>query len=262
MNQPLSYVHPQAKIADNVVIEPFVTIHKNVEIGEGTWIGSSVTIMEGARIGKNCKIFPGAVISAIPQDMKFDGEATTAVIGDNVTIRECVTVNRGTKASNTTKIGNNTLLMAYVHIAHDSFVGNNCILANGVTLAGHINIGDYAVIGGLSAIHQFVNVGAHSMISGGSLARKDVPPYTKAAREPLSYVGINSVGLRRRGYDSAKINEIQDIYRIIYLKGYKTSKAVSILEAETPATPERDEIISFINSSSRGIMRGYNRNER
>ena len=210
MNQPLSYVHPQAKIADNVVIEPFVTIHKNVEIGEGTWIGSSVTIMEGARIGKNCKIFPGAVISAIPQDMKFDGEETTAVIGDNVTIRECVTVNRGTKASYTTKIGNNTLLMAYVHIAHDSFVGNNCILANGVTLAGHIIIGDYAVIGGLSAIHQFVNVGAHSMISGGSLARKDVPPYTKAAREPLSYVGINSVGLRRRGFDSAKINEIQD----------------------------------------------------
>jgi UDP-N-acetylglucosamine acyltransferase len=262
MNQPLAYVHPQAKIANNVVIEPFVTIHKNVEIGEGTWIGSNVTVMEGARIGKNCRIFPGAVISAIPQDLKFNGEDTTVTIGNNVTIREFVTVNRGTKASLETVIGDNCLLMAYVHIAHDCFIGNNCILANAVTLAGHIKIDDYAIVGGLSAVHQFVNIGAHVMISGGSLVRKDVPPYTKAAREPLSYVGINSVGLRRRGFSPEKIKEIQDIYRIIYLRGYNVSQSIAIIEAEMPATSERDEIISFTNNSSRGIMKGYSRNEK
>jgi UDP-N-acetylglucosamine acyltransferase len=262
MNQPLAYVHPQAKIANNVVIEPFVTIHKNVEIGDGTWIGSNVTVMEGARIGKNCKIFPGAVISAIPQDLKFNGEDSTVNIGNNVTIREFVTVNRGTKASLETVIGDNCLLMAYVHIAHDCFIGNNCILANAVTLAGHIKIDDYAIVGGLSAIHQFVNIGAHVMISGGSLVRKDVPPFTKAAREPLSYVGINSVGLRRRGFSPEKIKEIQDIYRIIYLRGYNVSQSLAIIEAEMPATSERDEIISFTNNSSRGIMKGYSRNEK
>ncbi len=259
MNQPLAYVHPQAKIANNVVIEPFVTIHKNVEIGEGTWIGSNVTIMEGARIGKNCKIFPGAVISAVPQDLKFSGEDTVVKIGNNVTIREFVTINRGTKASYETVIGNNNLIMAYVHIAHDCVVGNNCILANAATLAGHITIGDWAIIGGLVAVHQFVNIGQHSMISGGSLVRKDIPPYTKGAREPLSFVGINSIGLRRRGYTPEKINEIQDIYRILYLKKYNVTQGINIIEAEMPATKERDEIISFIANSTRGIMKGYSR---
>jgi len=262
MNQPLAYVHPQAKIADNVVIEPFVTIHKNVEIGEGTWIGSNVTIMEGARIGKNCRIFPGAVISAIPQDLKFDGEETTVEIGDNTTIREFVTINRGTKANDKTVVGNNCLLMAYVHVAHDCVIGNNCILANAANLAGHINISDFAIIGGLSAVHQFVNIGQHVMISGGSLVRKDVPPFTKAARDPLSFVGINSIGLRRRGFSSEKINEIQEIYRIIYLRKLNVSKAIAVIETEMPATPERDEIISFITSSSRGIMKGYNFQEK
>lgn len=259
MNQPLAYVHPQAKIANNVVIEPFVTIHKNVEIGEGTWIGSNVTIMEGARIGKNCKIFPGAVISAIPQDLKFNGEETQTIIGNNVTIRECVTINRGTKASGETVIGDNCLIMAYAHIAHDCIVGNHCILANASALAGHIKVDDYAIIGGLSAVHQFVNIGAHVMISGGSLVRKDVPPFTKAAREPLSFVGINSIGLRRRGFSPEKIKEIQDIYRVIYLKGFNVTQAVAIIEAEMPATSERDEIVSFISNSSRGIMKGYSR---
>ncbi len=259
MNQPLAYVNPQAKVANNVVIEPFVTIDKNVEIGEGTWIGSNVTIMEGARIGRNCKIFPGSVISAIPQDLKFKGETTTVTIGDNTTVREFVTINRGTKASYETIIGKNCLLMAYVHIAHDCIVGDNCILANAVTLGGHIKIDDWAIIGGLSAIHQFVNIGKHVMISGGSLVRKDVPPYTKAAREPLSYVGINSIGLRRRGFTPEKINQIQDIYRIIYLKEYNVSQAISYIEANLPATKERDEILSFINRSSRGIMKGYTR---
>jgi UDP-N-acetylglucosamine acyltransferase len=257
MNQPLAYVHPQARIAKNVVIEPFVNIEKNVEIGEGTWIGSNVTIMEGARIGKNCRIFPGAVIAAIPQDLKYAGEDTLVRVGDNTTIREFVTLNRGTKANMETVVGSNCLVMAYVHIAHDCIVGNNCILANAVTLAGHIIVEDFAFIGGVTAVHQFVNIGQHSMISGGSLVRKDVPPYTKAAREPLSYVGINSIGLRRRGFTSEKINEIQEIYRYIYLKGHNTSQALEMIEAMMPATAERDEIISFISSSARGIMRGY-----
>ncbi|MHC1775124.1 MAG: acyl-ACP--UDP-N-acetylglucosamine O-acyltransferase [Lentimicrobium sp.] len=259
MNQPLAYVHPQAKVAKNTVIEPFVNIERNVEIGEGTWIGSNVTIMEGARIGKNCKIFPGAVIAAVPQDLKYNNEDSIVRIGDNTVIREFVTINRGTKASYETVVGNNCLLMAYVHVAHDCYVGNNVILANAATLAGHITVEDWAIIGGLSAVHQFVNIGAHVMISGGSLVRKDVPPFTKAAREPLSYVGINSIGLRRRGYSAEKISEIQDIYRYIYLKGNNVSQALEYIEANLPATSERDEIISFISKSSRGIMKGYSK---
>jgi UDP-N-acetylglucosamine acyltransferase len=259
MNQPLAYVHPQAKIAPNVVIEPFVNIEKNVVIEEGTWIGSNVTIMEGARIGKNCKIFPGAVISAIPQDLKFAGEETIVKIGDNTTIREYVTINRGTKASTETVIGNNCLLMAYVHIAHDCILGDHVILANACNLAGHIEIDDWAIVGGLSAVHQFVHIGAHTMISGGSLVRKDVPPYTKAGREPVAFVGVNSIGLRRRGFTNERINEIQEIFRILYLKGRNISQAVSYIEATVPATPDRDEILSFINRSQRGIMKGYTR---
>lgn len=260
MNQPLAYVHPQARIASNVVIEPFVTIDKNVVIGEGTWIGPNVTILEGAHIGRNCRIFPGAVISAIPQDLKFAGEDTVVRIGDNVTIREFATINRGTRASYETIVGNNCLLMAYVHIAHDCHIGNHVILANSAALAGHIKIDDWAIIGGMAAIHQFVNIGAHAMISGGGLVRKDVPPFCKAAREPLSYAGINSIGLRRRGFSSEKIKEIQDIYRIIFVKGYNVSQALGFIEAELPATPERDEIITFIANSRRGIMKGYTRN--
>jgi len=258
MIQPLAYIHPQAIIADNVVIEPFVTIYKDVVIGEGTWIGSNVTVMDGARIGKNCRIFPGAVISAPPQDLKYKGEATTVTIGDNTIVRECVTLNRGTALDkNTTTIGANCLLMAYVHIAHDCVIGNGVIIANSVQLAGHIEVQDYAFIGGASAVHQFVSIGAHSIISGGSLVRKDVPPYTKAGREPLSYVGINSVGLRRRGFSSDQINEIQDIYRTIFLKKLNISKALDIIETERQPTEIRDEIIDFIRNSNRGVMKGF-----
>jgi UDP-N-acetylglucosamine acyltransferase len=239
MNQPLAFVHPGAKIAQNVVIEPFSTISNNVEIGEGSWIGPNVTIMEGARIGKNCSIFPGAVISAIPQDLKFNGEDTTAEIGDNTTIRECVTINRGTTSRMKTQIGSNCLIMAYSHVAHDCFVGDHCIFSNNSTLAGHINIGN------------------HAFIAGGSLVRKDVPPYVKAAREPLSYVGINSVGLRRRGFVAEKITEIQNIYRLLYQKNYNNAQATEIIEAEMIASPERDEILQFIRNSQRGIMKGY-----
>ncbi len=257
MNQPLAYVHPGAKIAKNVVIEPFTTIHNNVVIGEGTWIGSNVTIMEGARIGKNCNIFPGAVISAPPQDLKYQGEDTIAEIGNNVTIRECVTINKGTADRMKTVIGNDCLIMAYCHIAHDCVVGNHCIFSNNSTLAGHISVGDYVVLAGMTAVHQFCSIGNHAFVTGGSLVRKDVPPFVKAAREPLSYVGINSVGLRRRGFDSGKIREVQNIYRILYQKNYNNSQAMEIIEAEMEATPERDEILQFIRDSQRGIMKGY-----
>ena len=259
MNQPLAYVHPQAKIAPNVVIEPFVNIEKNVIIDEGTWIGSNVTIMQGARIGKNCRIFPGAVISAVPQDLKFDGEETIVKIGNNVTIREFVTINRGTKANNETVIGNNCLLMAYVHVAHDCILGNNVVLANAATLAGHIEIGDWAIIGGLAAIHQFVHIGEHSMIAGGSMVPKDVPPYAKAGREPLAFVGVNSIGLRRRGFPNELINYIQEIYRILFLKGNNVTQAVKYIERNISASDERDIILSFISKSQRGIMKGFTR---
>ncbi len=257
MKQPLAYIHPDAKVAENAVIEPFVSIESDVIIGEGTRIGSNVTILAGTRIGKNCTIFPGAVLGAIPQDLKFRGEYSTVEIGDNTTIREFVTVNRGTAARGKTTVGNNCLIMAYVHIAHDCKVGNNVILVNNTQLAGEVIVEDWAIISGMTAIHQFCRIGTHVMIAGGSLVRKDVPPFIKAGREPLSYVGINSIGLRRRNYSNEKITEIQDIYRYIYQKGLNTAQAVEIIEAEMPATQERDEILLFVKDSKRGIIRGY-----
>ena len=257
MKQPLAYVHPEAIIGDNVVIEPFATIYQDVTIGEGTKIGSNVSIMPGVRIGKNCQIFPGAVIGAVPQDLKFKGEYSTVEIGDNTTIREFVTINRGTSAKGKTVVGSNCLLMAYVHVAHDCIVGNNVILVNNTQLAGEVIVDDYAILGGMVAIHQFVHVGSHVMISGGSLVRKDVPPFIKAGREPLSYVGINSIGLRRRNFSNEKIREVQEIYRYIYQKGLNISQAVEIIEAEMPASTERDEVLLFIKDSKRGIIRGY-----
>ncbi len=257
MIHKLTDIHPDAKIGNNVTIEAFTTIYADVEIGEGTWIGPNVTIMDGARIGKNCKIFPGAVISAVPQDLKFDGEKTTVEVGDNTTIRECVTLNRGTKAKWKTSVGSNCLIMAYVHLAHDVAVGNNCILVNGVGVAGEVEIGDWAIIGGMTAIHQFSKIGEHSFISGGSLVRKDIPPFAKAAHEPLSYVGLNSLGLRRRGFNADKVAEIQEIYRIIYQKGMNHSQALQYIEENMPKTDERDLIVNFVRSSKRGIMKGY-----
>lgn len=256
MSHALTSIHPAAIIGSNVSIDPFTVIHEDVEIGEGTWIGSNVTIFPGARIGKNVRIFPGAVISAIPQDLKFGGEVTTAEIGDHTTIRECVTINRGTSDRMKTVIGQHCLIMAYVHVAHDCVIGDYCILANSVQMAGHVNLGDYAIIGGSSAVHQFANIGRHVMISGGSLVRKDVPPFTKSGREPLSYAGINSIGLKRRGFTDERIAEIQDVYRYVYLKGLNNQDALSQIEANIAASPERDEIIAFIKNSERGIMKG------
>ena len=260
MYQPLSFIHPEAKIAKNVVIEPFSSIENNVKIGKGTWIGSNVTIMSGARIGKNCSIFPGSVISAVPQDLKFKGEDTTAIIGDNTTIRECVTINRGTEDRNRTVIGKDCLIMAYSHIAHDCLIGDNCIFSNNSTLAGHVTVGNHVILAGMVAVHQFCAIGNHAFVAGGSLVRKDIPPFVKAAREPISYVGINSVGLRRRGFDSQVIMEIQSIYRTLYQKRYNNTQAVIIIEGEMEATKERDEIIQFIQNSQRGIMKGYFQN--
>lgn len=259
MNQPLAYIHPEAKIAQNVVVEPFTTIDKDVEIGEGTWIGPNVTIMSGARIGKNCKIFPGAVIAAMPQDLKFAGEKTTVHIGDHTVIRECVTVNRGTVDRMKTSVGAHCLLMAYVHVAHDCNIGNYCVLANAVQLAGHVEIGDHAIIGGTSAVHQFVKVGQHAMISGGSLVRKDVPPFVKAGREPLTYSGINSIGLRRRGFSDQKISEIQQLYRLLFLGGMNNNDALDKIELELAPSPERDEVVNFVRNSGRGVIKGYSR---
>ena len=250
MKQPLAYVHPAAKIANNVV-------DQNVEIGEGTRIGSNVTILEGARIGKNCTICSGAVISGIPQDLKFRGEDSVAIIGDNTTIRECVTVNRGTASKGKTVIGNNCLIMAYCHVAHDCVIGDNVIMSNATQVAGEVVIDNYAVIGGGALIHQFSHIGQHVMLQGGALVNKDVPPYVKAGRNPLSYAGINSIGLRRRNFSNEQIREIQEIFRYLYLSGLNNSDAIERIEAELPASKERDEIILFVRNSKRGIIRGY-----
>ena len=254
---PLANVHPEAVIGNNVVIEPFATVHKDVVIGDGSWIGPTAVIWEGSRIGRNVKIYPAASISSVPQDLKFAGEKTETFIGDNTVIRESVTISRGTADKHKTVIGSNCLLMAYVHIAHDCIIGNNCIFANAVQVAGHVTIEDWAIIGGASALHQFVKIGAHVMLSGGSLVRKDVPPYTKAAREPLTYAGVNSIGLRRRGFTPEKISEIQEIYRFIFLKGLNNSKALDSVEKEMAPSEERDYIINFIRSSERGVMKGF-----
>ncbi|MDA9774673.1 acyl-ACP--UDP-N-acetylglucosamine O-acyltransferase [Saprospiraceae bacterium] len=255
----LNVVHPNAQIGNNVTISPFCVIAEDVVIGDDCWIGPNVSIMDGVRIGKNCKVFPGAILGATPQDLKYEGEESILEIDDNVIIREYCTINRGTKANYKTYIGKNTLIMAYVHVAHDCIIGNNCILSNNVNLAGHIELAPYVIVGGLTAVHQFVNIGIHSFIGGGSLVRKDVPPFVKAAREPLSYVGINGVGLRRRGFDSDQIKTIQDIYRILFVKGYNTKQALQYIQDEFPTSDEKSTILEFIQQSNRGLMRGFSR---
>ena len=256
MDQSLAFVHPEAKVAPDVVVEPFAYIDKDVEIGSGSWIGPNACVWEGARIGKECKIFPGAQVSCKPQDLKYQGEKTTATVGDNTTIREFVTISRGTKDRQQTQVGSNCLIMSYVHVAHDCLIGDNCIISNAVQIAGHVDIGDYAVIGGTAAVRQFARIGSHAMIAGGSLVRKDVPPFVSAAREPLGYSGINAIGLRRRGFSNEKLNEIQEIYRIVYLSDLNTSKALEKINLEFNGSPEKDEIVRFIQNSERGIMKG------
>lgn len=259
MLSPLAHIHPAARLAPGVTVEPFTTIAGDVEIGENTWIGPNVTIMDGARIGAGCQVFPGAVISAIPQDLKFAGEITTAHIGDYTVLRECVTVNRGTVDRGRTVVGSHCLLQAYVHIAHDCTVGDHCVISNATQMAGHVQVGDWAIIGGTTAIHQFTNIGAHSFIAGGSLVRSDVPPFVKAAREPLTYAGVNSVGMSRRGFAEARINEMHELFRILYLSGLSMQDSLARIEAEVPHSAERDLVVAFVRGAERGIIKGPSR---
>ena len=257
MTKPIANIHPGAKIAKNVVIEPFATVCDDVEIREGTWVGPNAIIMSGARIGKNCKIFPGAVVSAEPQDLKFDGEYTTTEIGDNTTIREFVTINKGTKAKGKTVVGNNCLLMSYVHIAHDCIVKDKVIIGSYAGLAGEVEVDDWAIVSPGCLVHQFVRIGTHVMIQGGSKINKDVPPFVLAGRDPISFTGINSIGLRRRDFHSDTIYAIQEVYRILYQRGLNISDALDFCEVNLPASNERDDILLFIRQSKRGIIRGY-----
>ncbi|OJW68391.1 MAG: acyl-[acyl-carrier-protein]--UDP-N-acetylglucosamine O-acyltransferase [Candidatus Amoebophilus sp. 36-38] len=255
MIQSLNYIHPEARLGTNVCVGPFSTISENVVIGEGTWIGPHVTILPGARIGSYCQIFPGAVISAIPQDLKFQGEDSTVEIGDYTTIREHVTISRGTLAGPVTRIGSHVLLMAYVHVAHDCIVGDYSVLANAVQLAGHVEIDPYVKIGGVVALRQFIKVGAHAMISGGSLVRKDVPPFIKVAREPIRYCGLNIVGLNRHGFTTQQIQTIQRIYNYIFQQGLPLPEALIQIEEEIIPCPEKDMVLNFIKKSQLGIVK-------
>lgn len=256
MISDLAFVHPKAQLAENVTIEPFAYIAGNVVIGDGTWIGPGATILDGARIGSGCKIFPTAVISGIPQDLKFMGEDTTAEIGNGTTIREAATINRGTASSGKTVIGNNCLLMAYAHVGHDCQLGNNVILGNGTGLAGEVKVDDWAIVSAGTLVHQFARIGGHVIIGGGSRVRTDVPPFIKADRDPLTYLGLNTVGLTRRGFEEKRINEIHNIYRIIYQNGMNFSQALDCVEETFEPSADRDYIIGFIRRSERGIIRG------
>lgn len=252
----LASIHPKAQLGNNVTVSPFATIEGNVIIADNVTIGPNAVIMDGSRIGKNSKIFPGAVIGGIPQDLKFKGEDSLAEIGENTIIREYVTINRGTTDRMTTKVGNNSMIMSYAHLAHDSLIGNNCIIAGYVGITGHITVEDWAIIEGLSGAQQFITVGAHSFIAGCSQIRKSVPPFIRVAREPLQYIGVNIVGLTRRGFSKESIKNIEDIYRIIFVRGYSMSKALEMVEQECPDSPERKQILDFIRNQKDGIVKG------
>ena len=254
----LAHISPKAQLGKGVIVEPFTAIYEDVIVGENTKIHANVTIYPGTRIGENCEIFPGAVIGVIPQDLKFDGEYTTVEIGDNTRIRECVTIHRGTNDKLATRIGSNCLLMTYVHVAHDCQIGNNVILASYVGLSGHVVIDDFAILEGTVVAQQFVHIGAHTFIAGASLVRKDVPPFIKAAREPLTFAGVNSVGLRRRGFTDDQVREIEDIYRLLYVQNNNVTKGMEVILESQKDSDIRSQIISFIEKSDKGIIRGLN----
>ena len=256
MISSLAHIDPKAQLGKGVTVEPFATIYGDVVIGDGTWIGSGAVIYDGARIGSNCRIFNGASVSAIPQDLKFSGEETTLEIGDNTTVREFATLNRGTRARGRTIIGKNCLLMAYVHVAHDCSLGDNVIMVASSGIAGEVELGNWVTLGGGVIVHQFVRIGNHAFLGGGSKVRMDVPPFIKADREPLAYMGINGVGLERRGFTKEKMHELHEIYRAYFNMGMNGSKALEYIDANFPSTPERDYILEFIRKSARGIIRG------
>ncbi len=253
---PLAYIEEGVQLGENVKIGPFCCIYSDTVIGDNTTLENNVTVFPGARIGKNVHIFPGACIATIPQDLKFKGEYTTVEIGDNTQLHECVTVHRGTASKQVTKIGSNCMIMAYCHVAHDCNVGDNVIMSNSVQMAGEVIVDPYAVIGGGSLIHQFTHIGSYCMIQGGSGLTKDIPPYAMVGRSPAKWMGLNTVGLRRRGFTTAQIINIQDIYRLVYTSGYNTTHACEHIEAEIPQSPERDYILTFIRNSDRGIIAG------
>ena len=253
---PQANVHPDAQLGEGVDISPYVTVEADVVIGDGCRIGPNAVVLAGTRLGAHCTVHAGAVVGGIPQDLKFDGEYSTLEIGDHTSIREFCTINRGTAAAGTTKVGSHCLLMAYVHVAHDCVVGDHVVLANNVNLAGHVEVGDHAVLGGLAAVHQFVKIGRHVMLGGGSLLRKDVPPYVTAAREPVRFVGVNKTGLERRGFSAETIAQISRAYRILFAPGFSRPEALDLIARDLPATAERAAIVDFVNGASRGIIRG------
>ena len=252
----LAHVSPNAQIADGAIIEPFAYIDDNVTIGKGTWVGAHAVIQSGTTIGEDCKIFTGAVIGAIPQDLKFSGEDSKVVVGDRTVIRECVTINRGTADRMETKVGSDCLLMAYCHLAHDVSVGDHVIIANSGNIAGHVTIEDWAILEGMVGVQQFVTIGQHAFVAGGSLVRKNIPPFVKAAREPLSFIGVNSIGLRRRGFANEQVVNIEDIYRTLYVQNGNISQALRVAEAELAQSNEKSVILEFISASDKGIIRG------
>ena len=258
MISKLAYVSGKAQLGANVTVEPFAYIADDVIVGDGCWIGPGAVLMDGARLGRNCQVHTAAVVAGIPQDLKFKGEYTTAEVGDNTMIRESVTISRGTAAKGKTVVGSNVLLMAYVHVGHDCVVGDRCILANRVSLGGEVEIDDWAILGGHCAVHQFSRIGAHVMVSGGSLISKDIPPFVTAAHNPLSFVGINSIGLRRRDFTNEQIEQIQEMCRILFQSGYSYTKGCELVEREMPQGPERDMMLSFSRKSKRGIIKPYN----
>ena len=260
MISPLASIHPNAKLGNNVIVDPFAVIHDHVVIGDGTHVMSHAVIMPFSTIGKNCVLFPGSVIGAIPQDLKFAGEETSVEIGDHTTIRECVTVNRGTKDKWKTTVGSHCLLMAYAHVAHDCVVGDHVILANGVQLAGHVEVGDFAIIGGLWGVQQFTRIGRHAYIGGQSAIRKDVPPYVKAAREPISYMGVNAVGLHRRKFPQEEIETIAKIYHLLFVANQSTSSGVKLISEQIPEGNVKSEILQFIQDSKTGIIKRFSKN--
>ena len=253
---PLAHVSPDAKIGAGTIVEPFAFIEGHVTIGANSWIGPHAIIHSNTNIGDNCKVFSGAVVGAVPQDLKFDGESSTVEIGDRTVIRECVTINRGTADRMVTKVGSDCLLMAYCHLAHDVAIGDHVIIANSGNIAGHVTIEDWAIIEGMVGVQQFVTIGQHAFVAGGSMVRKNIPPFIKAAREPLSFIGVNSIGLRRRGFDNDQIINIEDIYRTLYVQNTNLSQALRIAQTELPQSSEKETILSFIQASDKGIIRG------
>lgn len=253
---PRADVNPKAEIANDVTISAFAVVEAGAVIGDGTSVAHHALIASGARIGKNCEIHHGAVIGHVPQDLKYKNEPTTCELGDRNVIREYATLHRGTVETGRTIIGNDNLLMGYVHIAHDCVLGNNIIMSNAAMVAGHVHIDDFAIIGGITPVHQFVRIGAHTMIGGGLRVPKDVPPYVRAAGEPLVFAGLNSIGLRRRGFSAETIAALDTAYTILYNSGLNVSQAVARIKADASlmAKPEIQYVVKFITESKRGII--------